>query len=141
MDVRWMMGSAAGMTVLGLSGCLLPPTQVPPPGVTVSFSQQVQPILAANCALCHQQGGFANVVGYELLLDAQNAYTSLTTQRSIRDETLAFVRPGDPDASYLLEKMASNAPAFGSRMPLGRVLAEADIELVRRWIAEGALDN
>ena len=141
MCVRGILTAIGCAAVLGVAGCLLPPTEVPTPGATVSFSQQIQPILTANCAICHQRGGFANVVGYELLLDAENAYADLMSQRSIRDGNLAFVAPGDPDASYFFEKIASDAPQIGGRMPVGRVLADADIELVRRWIAEGALDN
>jgi len=29
----------------------------------------------------------------------------------------------------------------GSRMPLGGVLPAGDIDTIRRWISEGALDN
>ena len=141
MLIRWTLGATGGLATLALAGCFLPPTDVPTPGGAVSFAQQIQPILAANCALCHQEGGFANVVGYQLLLDVDNAYDNLTTQRSIRDTNRPFVVPGDPEQSYFFEKIASNTPPIGARMPLGRVLADADIELVRRWIAEGALDN
>lgn len=52
------------------------------------------------------------------------------------------VIPGDPDGSYLLEKLTQDNPRFGDRMPLFQTPLSADqIELIRTWIAEGAQNN
>ena len=53
------------------------------------------------------------------------------------------VVPGDPDNSTLVKKMAATVPAsLGRKMPLNYPsLTAEEVELVRRWIAEGALDN
>lgn len=53
------------------------------------------------------------------------------------------VTPGDPDASALIKKLAEVVdPAFGQKMPLNYPsMTPAEVELVRRWIREGALDN
>jgi hypothetical protein len=53
------------------------------------------------------------------------------------------VLPGDPDASSLVKKLAATVPAtLGQKMPLNYApLTKEEIELVRTWIAEGALDN
>ena len=48
------------------------------------------------------------------------------------------VAPGDPDASFLIDKLRNRD--VGTRMPLGaEPLAEEEIALVERWIADGAL--
>ena len=47
---------------------------------------------------------------------------------------------GDPDNSYLIEKLGPN-PAVGAQMPFGRPpLPQADIDVIRTWIANGAVD-
>lgn len=53
------------------------------------------------------------------------------------------VVPGDPDASVLMKKLTTPLPAnVGEAMPLNYPRLTADeVELVRRWIAEGANDN
>jgi len=50
------------------------------------------------------------------------------------------VAPGNPDASFLLQKLSGNiTPAEGVKMPLvGRPLSPAELDLIRRWIAAGA---
>lgn len=48
------------------------------------------------------------------------------------------VVPGDPEASYLMEKISADKPTSGEPMPpMGR-LPPAVIELIRRWITVGA---
>ena len=50
--------------------------------------------------------------------------------------------PGDPDNSYLVHKIEGVASISGQRMPLGGpFLTQSDIDLVRAWIAQGALNN
>ena len=48
------------------------------------------------------------------------------------------VVPGDPEASYLFEKISSDHPAVGMRMPPGQPLPADIIQAVRRWILDGA---
>jgi hypothetical protein len=51
---------------------------------------------------------------------------------------LVRVAPGDPDASYLLQKLTSATPRDGERMPPDQPLASNKIEAIRAWIAAGA---
>ncbi len=96
----------------------------------VSFNRQVQPVLQDNCYGCHQpakaQGGYEMISRAGLLHGGES-------------ESPAVV-PGNPRESYLLEQIT---PKNGkAEMPRGRApLAETDIDLVRRWIAEGAQDD
>jgi hypothetical protein len=53
--------------------------------------------------------------------------------------SLQRVEPGDPNNSYLIQKLEGTA-ATGRRMPLnGSPLPQSDINVIRQWIAEGAL--
>jgi hypothetical protein len=45
------------------------------------------------------------------------------------------VKPGDPEGSYLWNKVASAEPACGERMPVGTELSPADQACIREWIA------
>jgi hypothetical protein len=51
------------------------------------------------------------------------------------------VAPGDPDSSYLLEKIERATPTSGKRMPPEQPLDPRDIDTVRAWILQGAKDN
>ena len=71
-----------------------------------------------------------------------DAWEALVNQPSVLDADLTLVVPGDPDASFLMDKLTSENPAAGNRMPLfGGALSGAEIANVRAWIAEGAADN
>lgn len=96
----------------------------------VSFSADVQPILQQNCVSCHgSQGGIA--------LDS---YQSIITANGNRYGTNIVVQ-GDADASGLVDKIEAN-PQFPGRMPTGGPFLSGDeIQTIRAWINEGALNN
>jgi hypothetical protein len=76
-----------------------------------------------------------------LRLDAGNSYALLVNVPSAQVPSLLRVAPGDPQNSYLVQKIEGRA-AVGGRMPLGRnPLPQASIDLVRSWIAGGAQMN
>jgi hypothetical protein len=53
--------------------------------------------------------------------------------------SLQRVEPGDPNNSYLIQKLEGTA-AEGRQMPLnGAPLPQADINVIRQWITDGAL--
>ncbi len=55
---------------------------------------------------------------------------------------LTLVVPGKPDDSYLYQKLSSERPKAGARMPnTGDALDAARLSLVRDWIAAGAENN
>ena len=110
----------------------------PPPATTQSLFQQVQSqVLTPNCNGCHV--GANAPAG--LRLDAANSFAMLVNVASTQVPTLLRVKPGDPDNSYLVQKIDGRA-TVGGRMPLGRAaLPQASIDLVRSWIAAGATMN
>jgi hypothetical protein len=96
----------------------------PPP---VSFSQQVAPILALHCNVCHGDSGGLSTRTFRDLMRGGNMG--------------AVVIRGDPDSSLLIHFVDGRRGA-AHRMPLGgRALTPEQIDLLRRWIAEGAADE
>ncbi|MEQ9409386.1 MAG: DUF1549 domain-containing protein [Fuerstiella sp.] len=96
----------------------------------VSFHKQVKPILQANCLGCHQP---ARAGGAYIMTD----FASLSGAGESGD---AAIVPGKPDESYLVSQIT---PTDGSAaMPQkGKPLSDVEINLIRRWIAEGAKDD
>ena len=108
----------------------------------VSFTQNVAPILAANCTFlgCHAPPFLAQGMD---LSSAASAYAVLTTKLGTEVPCIGtpLVVPGSPDASVLMMKLASTTCGF-SQMPLGgQPLSATDITTIRDWIAEGAPNN
>ena len=98
----------------------------------VDYHSDIQPIFTASCS-----GGFCHVQmatnGVEL-----TSYSTAIESVGISYAGRAIV-PGDAASSPLFDKIANETPENGSRMPLGGdPLTETQIDLIRRWIDEGA---
>jgi hypothetical protein len=86
------------------------------------------------CSQCH--AGAAAPLGFRL--DQDSAYAMLVNTPSVEVSSLQRVTPGDPDSSYLIQKLEGRA-AVGGQMPLGQPpLPQATIAVIRQWIANGA---
>jgi hypothetical protein len=86
------------------------------------------------CTQCH--AGAAAPLGFRL--DQDSAYAMLVNAPSSEVSSLQRVTPGDPDASYLIQKL-EGAAAVGAQMPLGQPpLPQETIDVIRQWIANGA---
>ncbi len=93
----------------------------------ISFSRDVQPILAKNCFACHgpddAQSGFA-------LHDRDLALAAT-------DSGEPALVPGEPEKSELIRRVLS-ADA-GERMPPeGKPLSDREVQILRNWVAQGA---
>lgn len=93
----------------------------------VSFAKQVAPLLVANCTGCHveamQARGGLNMNSLAQLLQGGDSGEVVTAN--------------DGDGSLLVRKLRGEE---GARMPAGGrpPLADSDIELISRWISQGA---
>src|SRR5687768_529273 len=93
----------------------------------VDFTLEVKPIINKNCITCH--GGVRQKAGFSLLF---------------REEALAKTKsgkpaiiPGDADNSEIIRRLTLNDPE--ERMPYKHdPLSNEDIDIIRRWINEGA---
>ena len=96
----------------------------------VSFDRQIRPILQARCQGCHQPakagGGYVMTAFDRLLAGGES------------DE--AAVVPGQPDHGSLIDQVV--AKDGRAAMPKGQPpLSVAEVDLLRRWIAQGASDD
>jgi hypothetical protein len=73
-----------------------------------------------------------------LRLDAANSYALLVGIASVERPNLSRVAAGDPNNSYLIQKLEGTA-AIGERMPAGLpAVPQGDIDMIRQWITDGA---
>lgn len=97
-------------------------------------------VFTPNCAVsgCHT-GPAGNTLPDGMdLSDADASFANLVGIASVQQAALSRVAAGDPDNSYLAQKIEGTA-ASGARMPLGGgVLDQAFIDDIRQWIADGA---
>lgn len=108
-------------------------------GAAVSFSADVQPIFDASCGdnACH--GGVAPAEGLDL--SPGTAYAALVGIAASQCANRLRVAAGDPDSSYLIDKLRGVDLCSGTRMPKGAPLPGAQIQLIVDWVAQGAPDN
>jgi hypothetical protein len=103
--------------------------------LTPDFASIQANVFTPVCAPCHSGAGAPQ----GLRLDAANSYAALVGVPSSEVSSLLRVEPGDPDASYLVQKLEGRA-AVGGRMPLDQpALPQATILVIRQWIQDGAL--
>jgi hypothetical protein len=111
-------------------------------GSNSGFAAQVQPIFTSNCALSGCHAGSNPAQGMNLS-DGQ-AYANIVNVQS-NESSLLRVKPGEPDESYLVHKIQGTQGSVGGsggQMPLGGTpLTQAQIDLIREWITDGAPNN
>jgi hypothetical protein len=96
----------------------------------VEFNRDIRPVLADKCFTCHGP-------------DSKNRFTKLRfdTEPGAKQDLggRLAIAPGDPANSEMIRRINSANPA--NRMPppaSGYKLTGAEIDLIRRWIEEGA---
>jgi hypothetical protein len=146
------LGSTFSPSAAGPLGCAFPPADASdlvdfdraarlrrppaprPRGVDdsgrIDFTHQVLPILAQHCYPCH--GPAESGRRADLRLDQRE--TALAVSSSGRP----VIRPYDPDGSELIARIES--PASDQMPPEGfrRHPAAREVEVLRRWISQGA---
>ena len=123
----------------GSGGSPPPPPPPPPPSLSAVFSDIQANVFTPNCATsgCHVGAGAPQ----GLQLDATNSFALLVGVASSEVPAVLRVAAGDPDNSYLIQKLEGTAAA-GAQMPLGRTpLPQATIDVLRQWITDGAIDD
>lgn len=95
------------------------------PSVAVDFDRDIRPILADNCYACHGP-------------DSKRREAQLRLDIGTSAVESKVIVPGSPDQSRLLERILESDEL--QRMPpasSGKRLTSQQIDLIRRWIAEG----
>jgi uncharacterized membrane protein len=100
------------------------PATTSPLGI-ISLAKDIQPVFTSKCVVCHQ---------------GTPASGGLSQQSALQR-----VLPGQPDKSYLVAKLQGaqvQAGGSGGQMPYGTLpLAQSQIDLIKLWITQGALNN
>lgn len=110
------------------------PVEEGPVPLEPQLSSIQENVFTPFCTTCHS--GSAAPLG--LRLDAGASYAMLVNAPSVEVPSLLRVSPGNPDTSYLIQKIEGTA-AVGARMPLnGPPLPAETIAVIRQWIAAGA---
>lgn len=93
----------------------------------VDFNAQIRPVLNQKCLSCH--GGVKKNGGLDLRFRGEALKPA--------DSGLAAIVPGKPKESELMNRVKDHDP--DNRMPAeGEALSEKEINLLERWIREGA---
>ena len=115
---------------LAVGGCVLPWIEPLRAAEPVDFNRDIRSVLSNTCFKCHgpdeaerqadlrfdtREGALANLEGH------------------------AAIVPGQPEASEILKRITSTDPEVMMPPPgAGRRVTPQEVELIRRWIAEGA---
>jgi len=104
--------------------------------IEISYATDIQPIFDNNCIVCHDQTHVTGLdlrdgFSYDLLVGVQTAFYAPNVR----------ISPFSLDDSVLWHKINDDG-LFGGIMPqIGGPLSNFEIEKIRAWIEEGALDN
>ena len=94
---------------------------------SIDFNTQVKPIFNKKCIACH--GGVRRKSNFSLLFRVD----ALAKNKSGKPAII----PGDPDHSEMIRRLTINDP--DERMPYKHdPLSKEEIEILRRWIKQGA---
>ncbi len=115
-------------------------TGLPPPvPLGPNFSAIQANVFTPTCATtgCHFGAGAPQ----GLTLDSGSSFALLVGVASTEESSILRVAAGDPNNSYLIQKLEGTA-ASGQRMPLNSPpLPQATIDFIRQWISDGAIDD
>ncbi len=152
----WRLAVAGTVIVpvlfLGCSdyGTVVPPPPPPTPidctsvadsniSPTLSYANDIAPLWAQYSCLnggCH--GGPLPSSNFSL----DNYQNIFKPGEQATRRPMCSVRPGDPDASYIVWKLEGRSEIEGKRMPRDLPsMAQSDIAKLKLWIFEGARDN
>lgn len=103
----------------------------------VKFSE-VQAIFNNNCTACHNPSGKDFYAGLDL---SGNSYDMIVNVNSTQRPNEFLIKPESPNESYLLRKLTGeNIEGDIMPNPFAK-LNEIQINRIKTWIEEGALNN
>ncbi len=130
---------AAILTAVALAGCSKDSSNPATPSQEVSFKNDIQPVIAANCLICHANNGPGTPY---VVLQPDSAYVNLYNRTATENKAYKRVLPGNADSSLIYLKISMATPPSGARMPRnGTPLPDAQIALFKSWINAGAKNN
>jgi len=120
---------------LNSNGMPAAPGSAPNTPLTANFQSIQDNVFTPICVRCHS--GASAPQG--LQLDEGHSYALLVGVPSSEVPSRDRVKPGDPDDSYLVQKLAGASTIVGARMPFGGpYLPRSTLDIIRQWISDGA---
>lgn len=126
-NIQFMAGAVLGLTVW-LVLCSLVPAQEPATADKVTFDDHVKSIFRQRCAACHspdKKSGGLDITNFTALMQGGSSGAS--------------IEPGDSDGSYLFmlvtHEEEPKMPPGGTKIP------EEELNVLKKWIDAGALEN
>ena len=95
--------------------------------VPVDFAAQIKPLLEKQCINCHHSGALFGDLNLE---NRQLAF-------KVRPNG-PVITPGEPEKSPFYKVLTLPEPERKAMPPTGHRIPQPDVEMVRRWIQEGA---
>jgi CHRD domain-containing protein/Big-like domain-containing protein len=106
-----------------------------------TLTQLQATIFTPICSVCHNGVGTA-LPGALNLTTAATTYKAWVGQFTLEQPTVEFVSPGNPNTSYVIQKLMGAVTISGKQMPLGGpYLSPAQISMISQWIAAGPQNN
>lgn len=142
--------AAGAVLVLTALGCdeKLSTLTGPTPNLLPTLTSIQQDIFSAAdaagrpaCTGCHTNAG-RNPSG-QLNLAPGFSHAQLVNRASVSKSNAVLVIPGDPDNSYLVQKLEGHSGMVGQRMPRGGgpYLTDGQMLVIRAWIQRGAKND
>jgi mono/diheme cytochrome c family protein/DNA-binding beta-propeller fold protein YncE len=124
-----------GVLTLVVAAAPPPKKEEEDPSAPISYFKKIRPIFQANCQGCHQpakaRGGYV-MTDFARLMEGGE---------SVKDGEHAVV-PKDPEHSLLVKQITPDKDKGEAEMPPKKQpLIAKEIELIRRWVGEGAVDD
>ncbi len=104
--------------------------------LTADFQSIQDNVFTPICTKCHQ--GASAPQG--LQLDATHSYANLVGVASAEQPAVLRIDAGNPDSSYLIQKITGSPTISGVRMPADGppYLPQSTIDVIRQWVTNGA---
>jgi len=136
------------LLAVGVSGCdeSLQNVAGPTPNLQVSFASIQSEVFGTTdsagrtaCIVCHSVRNGVPPEAF-LNLSAGVAYENLVNRPARFKPGAILIVPGDPQNSYLYQKITGAAGINGQRMPFNGppYLTDGQISIIARWIERGA---
>ena len=133
-------GLALGALLLAMAvgACSKSPTSPTPVSTAPTLSAIQTQIFDPGCASCHTDVGRTPSGGTNLKAGA--SFGALVNVPSTGKPGAIRVIPGNPNDSYLIQKLEGAPGIVGIRMPRTGPphLSDAQVKMIRDWIAAGA---
>ena len=109
-----------------------PPAPAPTPAADPGLETKARAVFDEHCTLCHAEGGSLDDPG-EFPLEGD---LSVLVGRKSNESERLLIAPGDPDGSYLMDKVLGTPHMKDELMPMGDdPLAAEKLQVLRDWIA------